>query len=120
MPETLQSFKAELFKGLAHPLRIRILEVLRLGEKSVGEIQLALSTEGSNVSQQLAILRMRNLVDTRKEGNLIYYRLHDGQVGKLLDVARRIFDSRLAQLQNLNDDAPSDRPPLVASANRRR
>jgi ArsR family transcriptional regulator len=104
MPETLQNFKAELFKALAHPLRIRILELLRQGEKSVTEMQQALSVEGSTVSQQLAILRMKNLVDTRKEGNLIFYRYRDAQVGELLDVTRRIFDSHVVRLQALGQE----------------
>ena len=95
----MQSFKAELFKALGHPTRIRLLELLREGEKSVGEMQLALSAEGSTVSQQLAILRMNNLVDTRKMGNATYYRIRDRQVNKLLDVARQIFDAHVIQLQ---------------------
>jgi DNA-binding transcriptional ArsR family regulator len=101
MPGSLQSFKAELFKALAHPTRIRILELLRDGEKSVTDLQLALSAEGSSVSQQLAILRMKNLVDTRREGNVIFYRLRDRQVNKLLDVARHIFEAHVIQLQSI-------------------
>ncbi len=108
MTESLQGFKAELFKALAHPARIRILELLRVGEKSVTELQLALSSEGSTVSQQLAVLRMKNLVDTRKSGNNIYYRLQDQQVNDLLAVARRMFDTHLVQLQSMStDDSPS-------------
>jgi DNA-binding transcriptional ArsR family regulator len=109
MPQTLQNFKAELFKALAHPLRIRILELLRQGEKSVTQIQQALSAEGSTVSQQLAILRMKNLVDTRKEGNLIYYRHSDRQVSELLDVARRMFDSHVVQLRAIGDETAEAR-----------
>jgi len=101
MPGSLQSFKAELFKALAHPARIRILELLRDGEKSVTQMQLALSAEGSSVSQQLAILRMKNLVDTRRKGNVIFYRLRDRQVNKLLDVARQIFEAHVVQLQSI-------------------
>lgn len=101
MSGSIQSFKAELFKALAHPARIRILELLRDGEKSVTEMQLALSAEGSSVSQQLAILRMKNLVDTRRKGNVIFYRLRDRQVNKLLDVARQIFEAHVIQLQSI-------------------
>ncbi|HEY4914799.1 MAG TPA: metalloregulator ArsR/SmtB family transcription factor [Candidatus Dormibacteraeota bacterium] len=104
MTESLQGFKAGLFKALAHPARIRILELLREGEKSVTELQLALGTEGSTASQQLAILRMNNLVDTRKSGNNIYYRLRDAQVNDLLSVARRMFDTHLVQLQSMSTD----------------
>ena len=101
MSGSIQSFKAEFFKALAHPARIRILELLRDGEKSVTEMQLALSAEGSSVSQQLAILRMKNLVDTRRKGNVIFYRLRDRQVNKLLDVARQIFEAHVVQLQSI-------------------
>jgi len=109
MTESLQGFKADLFKALGHPARIRILELLRDGEKRVTELQLALGTEGSTASQQLAILRMKNLVDTRKSGNNIYYRLRDRQVNDLLAVARRMFDAHLMQLQSMStDDSVSD------------
>jgi DNA-binding transcriptional ArsR family regulator len=107
MTESLQGFKAELFKALAHPARIRLLELLRDGEKSVTALQLALGIEGSTVSQQLAILRMKNLVDTRKSGNNIYYRLRDQQVNDLLAVARRMFDAHLVQLQSMSSEDPT-------------
>jgi DNA-binding transcriptional ArsR family regulator len=103
MPQSLQSFKAELFKALSHPARIRILELLRDGEKSVTEMQLAMSAEGSTVSQQLAILRMKNLVDTRRVGNVIFYRLRDRQATKLLDVARQIFEAHVIQLRSMTE-----------------
>jgi DNA-binding transcriptional ArsR family regulator len=107
MTGSLQGFKAELFKALAHPARIRLLELLRDGEKSVTALQLALGIEGSTVSQQLAILRMKNLVDTRKSGNNIYYRLRDQQVNDLLAVARRMFDAHLVQLQSMSSEDPT-------------
>jgi DNA-binding transcriptional ArsR family regulator len=117
MGESLQSFKAELFKALAHPARIRILELLRDSEKSVSQLQLGLGIEGSNVSQQLAILRMKNLVDTRKSGNMIYYRLRDPQVNDLLAVARDLFDSHLVQLQSMSADESASN---LSKASRRR
>jgi DNA-binding transcriptional ArsR family regulator len=103
----LQNFKAELFKALSHPTRIRILELLREGEKSVSQLQLALGAEGSTVSQQLAILRMKNLVDTRRAGNAIYYRLKDPQIADLLDAARRIFEAHVIQLRSLSEEVAS-------------
>jgi ArsR family transcriptional regulator len=106
MPQSLQTFKAELFKALGHPTRVRILELLREGEKSVSQLIAELGVEGSTASQQLSILRMKNLVDTRKEGSLIFYRIRDAQVNELLDVARRIFDTHLGQLRSMgNEDA---------------
>ncbi len=111
MAESLQSFKADLFKALAHPARIRILELLRDGEKSVSELQLGLGSEGSTVSQQLAILRMKNLVQTRKAGTQIYYRIRDVQVNQILDVARGMFDAHLTELQALSRE--TELPPTA-------
>ncbi len=100
----MQRFKAEFFKALAHPTRIRVLELLRDGEKSVGELQQEIASEGSTVSQQLAILRMKNVVDTRRVRNVVYYRLRDPLVTELLDVARRIFDSHVIELRSMTDE----------------
>ncbi|HEX9095121.1 MAG TPA: metalloregulator ArsR/SmtB family transcription factor [Candidatus Dormibacteraeota bacterium] len=111
MNQSLQRFKAEFFKALAHPTRIRILELLRNGEKSVGELQQGIASEGSTVSQQLAILRMKNLVDTRKVGNIIYYRLRDPLVNDVLDVARRIFDSHVVELRSMTGEAGTEEAP---------
>jgi DNA-binding transcriptional ArsR family regulator len=95
----LQVFKAEFFKALAHPLRIRILEILRLGEHSVQELQAALRVEQSTVSQQLALLRRQGIVSARKEGTTVRYEMRDARVGQLLDVARAIFNTRLSGSQ---------------------
>lgn len=111
----LQSFKAELFKALSHPTRIRILELLREGEKSVSQLQLALGAEGSTASQQLAILRMKNLVDTRRAGTAIFYRLRDPQIKDLLDAARRIFEAHVIQLQSLSEEGVRSQEPTSAS-----
>ncbi|HXN03993.1 MAG TPA: metalloregulator ArsR/SmtB family transcription factor [Candidatus Acidoferrum sp.] len=120
MNHSLQSFKAEFFKALAHPTRIRILELLRNGEKSVGELQQEVASEGSTVSQQLAILRMKNVVDTRKVGNVIYYRLRDPLVNDVLDVARRIFDSHVIELQSMTDEAGSEEAPAEGDVSAKR
>jgi DNA-binding transcriptional ArsR family regulator len=108
MPGPLQRFKADFFKALAHPTRIRILELLRDGEKSVTELQLALGAEGAGVSQQLAILRMKNLVDTRRAGTSIYYRLRDPQISQVLDAARRVFDAHVIDLRSIADAAEEE------------
>jgi DNA-binding transcriptional ArsR family regulator len=108
MPGALQRFKADFFKALAHPTRIRLLEMLVDGEKNVGELQLGLGPDAAAASQQLAILRMKNLVDTRREGTSIYYRLRDPQVKEVLDAARRIFDAHVGELRNVVDEARAD------------
>ncbi len=93
---SLQEFKAEFFKALAHPVRIRIVEVLRRGDRSVQELQAHLDLDQSTVSQQLAVLRLKNIVTATKAGTSVRYALRDPLVGDLLDVARRIFNNQLA------------------------
>ena len=97
----LQAFKAEFFKALAHPVRIRILEILRNSERSVQELQARLDLDQSTVSQQLAVLRAKNIVTARKEGTTVRYTIRDSLVGDLLDLARRIFNNQLAGSQTM-------------------
>ena len=85
----LQEFKAELFKALGHPVRLPILELLNTGEKTVSELQAALDIEASSVSQQLALIPARQLVDTRKNGTKVYYAVRDPLIWELLVVARK-------------------------------
>jgi ArsR family transcriptional regulator len=101
MPRPLHLFKAELFKALAHPTRIHILELLRTGEMSVNEIQQRLGIEASTASQQLAVLRTRSVVSTRKAGTTVYYRTNFREVYGALDAARAIFDNHLAELNSV-------------------
>jgi DNA-binding transcriptional ArsR family regulator len=97
----LQVFKAAFFKALAHPVRIRILEVLVRGERSAQELQEALGLGQSVVSQQLGVLRTSSIVVGRKQGVSVRYAVRDPLVGDLLGVARRIFNSQLVDTQNL-------------------
>ena len=93
--------KAELFRALAHPARIRVLEVLSEGEHSVGEMQPLVGIESSHLSQQLAILRRAGLVTTRKEGSAVFYALRDPELAELLAVAKRILINSLSETQDL-------------------
>jgi len=108
LPENraLRGFKSELFKALAHPTRIHIVELLRTSERTVGDLQLSLEIESSSVSQQLGVLRAKQIVAGRKEGTSVYYRVVDPNVFALLDTARRIFNNRLVELQNIAGDEP--------------
>lgn len=99
----LQGFKAELFKALGHPVRIRILELLREGEQSVSDLSEALAIEMSTVSQHLAILRGKGLVSGRKQGTTVYYTVVDRQVFDLLDTARAMFQRQLDEMQGMAD-----------------
>lgn len=105
MPQTLQHFKSELFRALANPVRIRILEVLRAaGDATVGDIQQRVGAEPSNVSQHLAVLRSHGLVTTRREGTSIWYAVANTQVFALLDAARAIFEQQLSDQARLLED----------------
>ena len=97
----LQTFKAQFFRALAHPTRIKILEILVRGSRTVQELQDALHLAQPLVSQQLAVLRNHNILTTQKEGLSVRYALRDPLVGDLLDVARRIFNNQLIGSQGL-------------------
>ena len=100
MPE-LSQFKAEFFKALAHPLRIRILDELRHGEVGVNDLRERLDVEQSTLSQQLAVLRSRNIVVGRKDGQSVFYSVRDSEIFKLLDVAKKIFNNHLIDVKDL-------------------
>jgi DNA-binding transcriptional ArsR family regulator len=127
MQDALHRFKAEFFKALAHPARIKILELLRSGEMSVTNLQAQLEIESSSVSQQLAILRGKNIVEARKAGTTVYYSVRDPALYELLDAARRIFNNHLidtrSMLEQLADEAPEEssnrKPKRVAAASAR-
>jgi DNA-binding transcriptional ArsR family regulator len=97
----LQMFKAQFFRALAHPTRIRILEILVRGGRTVQELQEQLALDQPIVSQQLAVLRNQGIVSAQKEGVSVRYALRDPLVGALLDVARGIFDNRLGKSTGL-------------------
>ena len=113
MSKPLYQVKAEFFKALAHPARIRVLELLSEREHSVGEMLPEVGIEPAHLSQQLAVLRKMNLVVTRKDGLTVYYSLVSPQVAELLAVARRILTEVLSTQAELLDDlraAQTDSP----------
>jgi DNA-binding transcriptional ArsR family regulator len=97
----ISQFKAEFFKALAHPLRIRILDQLGRGEFGVNDLSSRLDVEQSHLSQQLAILRSRNIVVTRKEGQNVYYSVRDPEILNLLAAAKKIFNNHLVEIKGL-------------------
>ncbi len=106
----LQAFKARFFRALAHPARIRLLETLARGDRTVRELQQRLGIGQPIVSQQLAVLRHQGIVVRRKDGASVRYTLRDPLTGDLLDVARRIFNNHLvssrALLRELQREVP--------------
>lgn len=105
----LQTLKAEFFRSLAHPLRIRILEVLAAhGERTVNQLQDALGEDQPIVSQHLAKLRSTGVVEMRKVGTTAAYALADVLTGELLKVARQILNRRLTGAQTLLRELKSE------------
>lgn len=97
MPDTLRQFKASIFQALAHPTRIAIIEALRDGELSAGNIIERLAIEQANASQHLSILRSRRIVSSRKEGNQVFYSLRDPLLNDLMDIMRRYFQGHVEE-----------------------
>jgi ArsR family transcriptional regulator len=95
MSTPLYQLKAEFFKTLGHPARIRVLELLSQREHAVAEMLPEVGIEPAHLSQQLAVLRRANLVVTRKEGSTVYYSLTSPYVAELLKVARIILSGVL-------------------------
>jgi DNA-binding transcriptional ArsR family regulator len=100
--------KANLFRVLGHPARVRILELLRDGERSVGSLQAELELDSGGTSQHLAALRRIGLVTPRREGTSVYYRVEDESVFELLAAGRAIISRRLATEQSLLHELDSE------------
>jgi ArsR family transcriptional regulator len=114
MRQQLSEFKADFFKALAHPLRISILDALRDGELTVNEISQRFDVEQANASQQLAVLRNRNIVVTRKDGANVYYSVSDKSIFKLLDAAKEIFNHHLVGVRSMLEEIHAVAPTKAA------
>lgn len=104
MHRPLYELKAEFFKTLSHPARIRVLELLSQRDHSVAEMLPDVGIESSNLSQHLAVLRRSGLVTNRKEGSTVIYSLTSPQVAELLAVARSILSGLITDQIDLLDD----------------
>ncbi|MGW3974695.1 ArsR/SmtB family transcription factor [Streptomyces ardesiacus] len=115
MSTPLYQLKAEFFKTLGHPARIRVLELLSEREHAVAEMLPEVGIEPAHLSQQLAVLRRANLVVTRKEGSTVYYSLTSPHVAELLQVARTILSGVLTNqaglLADLQAASAEPKPP---------
>jgi len=97
MHGALRQFKSEIFQALANPTRIAIVEALRDGELSAGQLIGKLGLEQANVSQHLAVLRAKQIVVNRKAGNQVFYSIRDKALVEVLDILRRYFYSQLSE-----------------------
>ncbi|MEU9372617.1 metalloregulator ArsR/SmtB family transcription factor [Streptomyces sp. NPDC048255] len=91
MPVPLYQAKAEFFRMLGHPVRIRVLELLQDGPMPVRDLLAAIEVEPSALSQQLAVLRRSGIVTSVRDGSTVVYELAGGDVAQLMLAARRIL-----------------------------
>lgn len=113
----IYALKAEFFRALGHPVRVRILQLLRDGELSVGALQAELELDSSGTSQHLAALRKQGLVTSRKDGTSVYYSVKDDRTLMLLQLAKTIISSNLEENRQLLDElAAEDFVPARASS----
>src|SRR5688572_25036764 len=101
MSTPLQVLKSELFRALAHPTRIRILEGLIQGERTVQNLQDALGLGQPIVSQHLAALRAKNVVTVRRERTQAYYTLRSPLISELLRVSREFLNQQLTESRSM-------------------
>lgn len=97
MPNALREFKAKIFQALGHPTRIAIIEVLRDGELPAGVIIERLGIEQANASQHLSVLRLKQILTSRKEGNQVFYSVRDPLIIEVLDIMRRYFQAHIEE-----------------------
>lgn len=102
------ALKAEFFRALGHPVRVRILQLLRGGEMSVGALQIELDLDSSGTSQHLAALRKQGLVSSRKSGTSVYYSVKDERTLGLLQLAKEIISSNLKENRQLLDELAAE------------
>jgi ArsR family transcriptional regulator len=112
--------KADFFRTLGHPVRVRILELLREDERTVGDLQAALALDSSGTSQHLSALRRQGVVENRRDGTSVYYRVKDPRTFQLLEVARQILTSNLEETQALLGDLEASAPAPAKSRARSR
>jgi ArsR family transcriptional regulator len=110
MSDALRQFKSEIFQGLANPTRIAIVELLRGGELSAGQLIEKLGIEQANASQHLAVLRSKQIVVNRKVGNQVFYSIRDHALIEVLDILRRYFYSQLSSTVSMLKEVARQEP----------
>ena len=101
MLDSMRQFKAGIFQALGHPTRVAIVECLSRGETSVGRLCEKVGVEQANASQHLAVLRHKHIVETRKDGNQIFYRLRDPRLGEVLEKMQEYFFAHLDEAMEM-------------------
>ncbi|MFC3833425.1 ArsR/SmtB family transcription factor [Deinococcus rufus] len=104
MQQGMHRYKASVFKTLAHPLRLALLDALRDGEKTVTQLQELTGGEQATISQHLTVLRTHHFVTFRKDGTLAYYRNEDPDVYRFLDLGRQLYERQLRRQRDTIDE----------------
>lgn len=101
MVQPLHQAKADLFRNLGHPVRVRVLELLLAGPQPVHELLEEIEVEPSNLSQQLAVLRRAGLVTSTRDGSTVVYTLSSAEVAAMMDAARAVLTNVISGQQSL-------------------
>lgn len=116
MPVPLYQAKAEFFRMLGHPVRIRVLELLQDGPMPVRDLLASIEIERSSLSQQLAVLRRSGIVTSTREADTVVYALAGADVAELMRAARRILSDLIAGQQDLLSELREAEPAGAASS----
>lgn len=111
----LHRAKADLFRTLGHPVRIRILELLLEGPRTVSELLAEIDIEASSMSQQLAVLRRAGMVTSEREGSSVTYQLSTPEVAGLMTAARALLTRMLANQETLLADLRAEQDEVTPS-----
>ena len=110
--QPIHQVKADFFRTLGHPIRVRVIGLLRDGEMTVGQLQAELGIDSSGASQHLAAMRRAGILEARKEGTSVHYSVRDPRTFQLMESARQVIGSHLeeanALLGELGEEAPRE------------
>ena len=118
MMDSMRQFKAGIFQALGHPTRVAIVEFLSRGEMSVSRLCEKVGVEQANASQHLAVLRNKYIVETRKEGNQIFYRLRDPLLGEVLEKMREYFFAHMTEAMEMLREEKKEAKKIEQEAGR--
>jgi len=110
----IHAIKADFFRALGHPMRVRILELLRDGDKTVGELRALTGLDSSGASQHLATLRRHGIVESVKAGTNVRYSVRDPLMFQLLEIARQMISANLAETKALLEELSVPEPMPAA------
>lgn len=118
----IHRIKAEFFRALGHPTRVRVLELLKDGEMTVGDLQAELGIDSSGASQHLSAMRRQGILEARKESTSVFYRVRDPRVFQLLESARQVIGSHLEEANTLLGELgrPAPEPSSTTAKPRKR